>query len=145
MTDKSTSLRQVNEEIVVCRKCPRLVEYRERVAREKRFAYRDCIYWGKPVPGFGDPNAKLLIVGLAPGAHGSNRTGRVPRNTKDSWPDCIARRILLRAWRGGGPPRSWNSIIWRLSPQPTKYSNRAADPCHVCDRAAPASSISSTR
>jgi uracil-DNA glycosylase family 4 len=77
MSDKPTSLRQVNEEIVRCRKCPRLVEYRERVAREKRLAYRDCTYWGKPVPGFGDPRAQLLIVGLAPGAHGSNRTGRM--------------------------------------------------------------------
>jgi len=52
------------------------VEYRERIAREKRRAYRDCEYWGKPVPGFGDPNARVLILGLAPGAHGSNRTGR---------------------------------------------------------------------
>lgn len=59
-----------------CRKCPRLVEYRERVAREKRRAYREWTYWGKPVPGFGDPEAELLILGLAPGAHGSNRTGR---------------------------------------------------------------------
>jgi len=79
MNDMPTSLRlqQVNEEIIRCRKCPRLVEYRERVAREKRLAYRDCTYWGKPVPGFGDPQAQLLIVGLAPGAHGSNRTGRM--------------------------------------------------------------------
>lgn len=77
MNDKLTSLQQVNEEIIRCRKCPRLVEYRERVAREKRLAYRDCTYWGKPVPGFGDPQAHLLIVGLAPGAHGSNRTGRM--------------------------------------------------------------------
>lgn len=77
MNDKSTFLCQVNEEIIRCRKCPRLVEYRERVAREKRLAYRDCTYWGKAVPGFGDPNAQLLIVGLAPGAHGSNRTGRM--------------------------------------------------------------------
>jgi uracil-DNA glycosylase family 4 len=69
-------LQVLNEEIVACRKCARLVEYRERVAREKRFAYRDWTYWGKPVPGFGDPCAQLLIVGLAPGAHGSNRTGR---------------------------------------------------------------------
>ena len=77
MKDKSASLRLLDEEIVGCRKCPRLVEYRERVAREKRLAYRDCIYWGRPVPGFGDPEAQLLIVGLAPGAHGSNRTGRM--------------------------------------------------------------------
>jgi uracil-DNA glycosylase len=76
MNDKAHSLQFLNEEIVRCCKCPRLVEYRERVAREKRLAYRDWTYWGKPVPGFGDPEAQLLILGLAPGAHGSNRTGR---------------------------------------------------------------------
>ncbi len=67
----------LNEEIVACRACPRLAAWREQVAREKRRAYRDWEYWGKPVPGFGDPQAKLFIVGLAPGAHGSNRTGRM--------------------------------------------------------------------
>jgi uracil-DNA glycosylase family 4 len=66
----------LNREIIACARCPRLVEYRERIAREKRRAYRDCKYWGKPVPGFGDPNARVLVLGLAPGAHGSNRTGR---------------------------------------------------------------------
>lgn len=66
----------LNREVVACTRCPRLVEYRERVAREKRRAYRDWDYWGKPVPGFGDPEARVLIMGLAPGAHGSNRTGR---------------------------------------------------------------------
>ena len=71
------SLLQINEEIVACRKCPRLVRYREAVAREKRRAFLDWEYWGKPVPGFGDPNAHLLILGLAPAAHGANRTGRM--------------------------------------------------------------------
>jgi uracil-DNA glycosylase family 4 len=66
----------LNREVVACTRCPRLVAYREQVAREKRRAYRDCEYWGKPVPGFGDPEARVLIMGLAPGAHGSNRTGR---------------------------------------------------------------------
>ncbi len=66
----------LNQEVVACTLCPRLVEYREMVAREKRKAYRDWQYWGKPVPGFGDPNACVLVLGLAPGAHGSNRTGR---------------------------------------------------------------------
>ena len=69
-------LTQLNGEVVACTRCPRLVEYREMIAREKRRAYRDCEYWGKPVPGFGDPDARVLIMGLAPGAHGSNRTGR---------------------------------------------------------------------
>jgi uracil-DNA glycosylase family 4 len=69
-------LDSLNQEIIQCRKCPRLVEWREEVARVKRKAYKDQEYWGKPVPGFGDPNARVLVVGLAPGAHGSNRTGR---------------------------------------------------------------------
>jgi uracil-DNA glycosylase len=71
------SLKILNQRIVGCRKCPRLVKYRENVARVKRRAYRDQTYWGRPVPGFGDPQAKLLIIGLAPGAHGANRTGRI--------------------------------------------------------------------
>lgn len=69
-------LEQLNLEIVDCHRCPRLVEWREKVAHEKRKAYKDQAYWGKPVPGFGDPNADVFVVGLAPGAHGSNRTGR---------------------------------------------------------------------
>jgi uracil-DNA glycosylase family 4 len=73
---KNDWLHQLNAEVVACARCPRLVEYREKVAREKRRAYRDCEYWGKPVPGFGDPDARVLVLGLAPGAHGSNRTGR---------------------------------------------------------------------
>ncbi|HXP44439.1 MAG TPA: uracil-DNA glycosylase [Candidatus Acidoferrales bacterium] len=66
----------LNHEVIACTRCPRLVGYREQVARERRRAYRDCEYWGKPVPGFGDPDGRVLIMGLAPGAHGSNRTGR---------------------------------------------------------------------
>jgi uracil-DNA glycosylase len=77
MPEKNTLLRLLNEEIVACRKCPRLVEYREKVGQEKRRAFREWTYWGKPVPGFGDSNARLLILGLAPAAHGGNRTGRV--------------------------------------------------------------------
>ena len=71
------SLAALEGEIVACRACPRLVEWRERVAREKRAAFRDWDYWGRPVPGFGDPEARLVVVGLAPAAHGANRTGRV--------------------------------------------------------------------
>jgi uracil-DNA glycosylase family 4 len=71
------SLAQVTSEVIACRTCPRLVAWREQVAREKRAAYRDWEYWGRPVPGFGDPDARLLIVGLAPAAHGGNRTGRI--------------------------------------------------------------------
>jgi uracil-DNA glycosylase family 4 len=73
----SLSLIALESEIISCRKCPRLVRYREEVARVKRRAFRDWTYWGRPVPGFGDPRASLLIIGLAPAAHGANRTGRM--------------------------------------------------------------------
>jgi uracil-DNA glycosylase family 4 len=71
------ALRALTDEIVSCRACPRLVAWREAVARDKRAAFRDEHYWGRPVPGFGDPAARILVVGLAPAAHGGNRTGRV--------------------------------------------------------------------
>jgi len=70
-------LNSLEAELITCRKCSRLVDWREEVARTKRKAYQDEPYWGKPVPGFGDPDPKIMIVGLAPGAHGSNRTGRM--------------------------------------------------------------------
>jgi uracil-DNA glycosylase family 4 len=73
----AAALAELTAEIVACRRCPRLVEWRERVAREKVARFRDETYWGRPVPGFGDPDARILIVGLAPAAHGGNRTGRV--------------------------------------------------------------------
>lgn len=72
-----TALRELEERIVRCGRCPRLVEWRERVAAEKRAAFAESDYWGRPVPGFGDPAAAILIVGLAPAAHGANRTGRM--------------------------------------------------------------------
>src|SRR5450755_1920626 len=71
------ALEILNQQIVACQKCPRLVEHRAHIAHVKRRAFRDCDYWAKPVPGFGDPRARLLLIGLAPGAHGANRTGRV--------------------------------------------------------------------
>ena len=71
------SLEQVHDDVVSCRACPRLVAWREEVGREKRAAYRDEDYWARPVPGFGDPAASLVVVGLAPAAHGANRTGRM--------------------------------------------------------------------
>jgi uracil-DNA glycosylase family 4 len=76
VTDRA-ALAALTEEIVACRRCPRLVEWRERIAREKVARFRDETYWGRPVPGFGDPDARILLVGLAPAAHGGNRTGRV--------------------------------------------------------------------
>lgn len=71
------ALAELAEQVVVCRKCPRLVAWREEVARTKRAAFANETYWGRPVPGFGDPDASLVVVGLAPAAHGANRTGRM--------------------------------------------------------------------
>jgi uracil-DNA glycosylase family 4 len=76
VNSNSGPLAILQQEVIECRKCPRLVEYIGEIGRVKRRAYRDWDYWAKPVPSFGDPNARVLIVGLAPGAHGSNRTGR---------------------------------------------------------------------
>jgi uracil-DNA glycosylase family 4 len=76
MDGRTEQLEALEREIVSCRACPRLVEWRERVAREKRAAYRDEEYWGRPVPGFGDPGARVMVLALAPAAHGGNRTGR---------------------------------------------------------------------
>src|SRR5260370_35773813 len=77
MPEKDSQVLNLNQEIVACRKCPRLVRCCEKVEREKRRAYREWTYLGKPVPGFGDAHAQLLILGLAPAAHGANRTGRM--------------------------------------------------------------------
>jgi uracil-DNA glycosylase family 4 len=85
------SLRVLNAEITACRVCPRLVAWRERVARERKPQYRDERYWGRPLPGFGDPRARVLVVGLAPAAHGGNRTGRM--FTGDSSGNTLARAL----------------------------------------------------
>lgn len=86
------ALQVLNRQIIACRRCPRLVEYREQVARIKRRAYQDWEYWARPVPGFGDPNARVLLIGLAPGAHGANRTGRI--FTGDSSGDFLYRAMF---------------------------------------------------
>lgn len=75
--ETSGELRELHSEITRCRRCPRLVEWRERVAREPRAAFAGERYWGRPLPGFGDPQARILVYGLAPAAHGGNRTGRI--------------------------------------------------------------------
>jgi uracil-DNA glycosylase family 4 len=74
---RKTPLDTLAQHIIACRRCPRLVEWRERVALEKRAAFRDQEYWGRPLPGFGDPRARVVVCGLAPAAHGGNRTGRI--------------------------------------------------------------------
>jgi uracil-DNA glycosylase family 4 len=76
-TARADALAALDADVAACRRCPRLVEWRERVAREKVARHRDETYWGRPVPGFGDPEARILIIGLAPAAHGGNRTGRI--------------------------------------------------------------------
>ena len=74
---KKQALNELCRRVIACRRCPRLVRHRERVAREKVLRYRDWDYWGRPIPGFGDPSSRLLVVGLAPATHGGNRTGRI--------------------------------------------------------------------
>jgi uracil-DNA glycosylase family 4 len=75
--DMKDTLKQIERQVIACTRCPRLVAHRCQIAETKRRAYRDWDYWGKPIPGFGDPKARLLVIGLAPAAHGGNRTGRV--------------------------------------------------------------------
>src|SRR6202167_6594111 len=91
-----SKLEKLNQEIIRCRACPRLVRYREQVARDKRRSFLAWDYWGRPVPGFGDPRAELLLLGLAPAAHGANRTGRM--FTRDRSGDFLYNPLLPRGF-----------------------------------------------
>lgn len=122
-----------------CRDCPRLVDWREQVARDKRKAYADDDYWGRPVPGFGDPKARLMIVGLAPAAHGANRTGRMFTGDRSGdWlyralheagfanqASSIARKDGL-ALRG-----AWVTSMVKCAPPDNKPSTAERDACQA--------------
>jgi len=103
------SLRVLEREIIACERCPRLRDWCRTVAEVKRKAYREEEYWGRPVPGFGDPEARLLILGLAPGAHGANRTGRV--FTGDSSGDFLFRALYQAGFASQPSSRNRNDVL----------------------------------
>src|ERR1700756_1186874 len=129
------SLVILEREVTNCRKCPRLVRYLEKVARVKRRAYRDWTYWGRPVPAFGDPQAQLVVIGLAPAAHGANRTGRM--FTGDRSGDFLfaalaragfANQALSRSREDGLKLRGvWVTAAVRCAPPATRPTPRERD------------------
>jgi len=131
------ALDQLRDEVVACRRCPRLVAWREAVAAERRASFSDQVYWGRPVPGFGDRAARLLVVGLAPAAHGANRTGRMFTGDRSGdW-------LWAALWRAGlaNQPHStgrddglqangvWVSAVVKCAPPQNRPSSRERDNC----------------
>jgi uracil-DNA glycosylase len=130
-------LELVTAEVVECRRCPRLVEWRERVAREKVARFADEVYWGRPVPGFGDPRASILVLGLAPAAHGGNRTGRI--FTGDRSGDFLFRSVFaaglsnrptsIRRDDGLRLRRTYVAAVNRCAPPMNRPSTEERDRC----------------
>lgn len=136
-------LRAVEAEVVACRACPRLVAWREQVAEEKRAAYRDQTYWGRPIPGYGDPTASIVVLGLAPAAHGGNRTGRV--FTGDRSGDWLF-RAMHRAGLASQPTsvsaddgltlhRAWVTAAVKCAPPANRPTSAERDRCQPFLRA----------
>ena len=136
MTDRA-ALAKLTDEIVACRACPRLVEWRERVAVEKVARFRDEPYWGRALPGFGDPEGRILIIGLAPAAHGGNRTGRVFTGDKSGdflWAalhkaDLADRPSSRRADDGLTLADTYIAAAVRCAPPLNKPTNDERDAC----------------